>query len=375
MVYHIFNASHDEALANGGCNFTPPAAARRIDTDLAVLPYWYARPGEAVLVPEVALAENFVSSLPVGRDVAFAGDVSGATQVTVEPWGWNKALVRTLVKCGVHRDVMPGDEFLDNLRRLQNRKTSSNMLKSLRGELDEWLPGEASSMLAGTSYFVDDCKCLHGLKPFLSGSCMLKKPWSGSGRGVFRYDAPGCAATRRVEALVRRQGGVEAEPLYRRRLDFAAEFTATPDGAVRYAGLSVFLTTAAGAYAGNLVAPEGVLLARVEQEVGPRAFGAAVAALESKLPRLLAGRYVGPLGVDMMSVMTDRGPRLHPCVELNLRHTMGSVALSLRAWTGGDGPWRFVVAPCGTAAAAGAGAVCLTPGGRRFEAALLPQMS
>ena len=66
MVYHIFNASHDEALANGGCNFTPPAAARRIDTDLAVLPYWYARPGEAVLVPEVAMAENFVSSLPVG---------------------------------------------------------------------------------------------------------------------------------------------------------------------------------------------------------------------------------------------------------------------------------------------------------------------
>ena len=87
MVYHIFNASHDEALANGGCNFTPPAAARRIDTDLAVLPYWYARPGEAVLVPEVALAENFVSSLPVGRDVAFAGGETRTLQRTVEVKG------------------------------------------------------------------------------------------------------------------------------------------------------------------------------------------------------------------------------------------------------------------------------------------------
>ena len=345
MVYHIFNASHYEALANGGCNFTPPAAARRIDTDLAVLPYWYARPGEAVLVPEVALAENFVSSLPVGRGVAFAGDVSGSTQVTVEPWGWNKALVRTLVKRGVPRDVMPGDEFLDNLRRLQNRKTSSNLLKSLRGELDELLPGEASSMLAGTSYFVDDCKCLHGLKPFLSGSCMLKKPWSGSGRGLRqgfgRLDEALAGWVRRV---LSRQGGLSVEPFLTKRCDLALEFEAHPGGQWDYVGPSVFVTDATGRYAGSLVAPDDVLLRAIDRQVDLRLVDEARRLVEQLLPRLAEG-YTGPVGVDMMVVEGKRGEAaLHPCVEVNLRRTMGRVALDLRRHLAAGLTARFVLA-------------------------------
>ena len=49
------------------------------------------------------------------------------------------------------------------------------------------------------------------------------------------------------------------------------------------------------------------------------------------LQPLMAGHYVGPFGVDMM-VLSDRGNgfKIHPCVELNLRRTMGHVALS--AW-------------------------------------------
>lgn len=347
MVYHIFNASHDEALANGGCNFTPPAAARRIDTDLAVLPYWYARPGEAVLVPEVALAENFVSSLPVGRGVAFAGDVSGATQVTVEPWGWNKALVRTLVKRGVHRDVMPGDEFLDNLRRLQNRKTSSNLLKSLRGELDEWLPGEASSMLAGTSYFVDDCKCLHGLKPFLSGSCMLKKPWSGSGRGLFKTSDIEAGRTLAWSAsVIREQGGVEVQPFLDNAGNCAAEFIVNPDCTAVFTGFSLFSTAGGGAYSGNSVKP-GVetdirrALGRSEVVLSP-----AVEALCRMLPRVLKG-YYGPVGVDMMICRPSQHEsqmRLFPCVEMNLRRTMGMVALALGSLLarGSTGDYRIM---------------------------------
>ena len=35
--------------------------------------------------------------------------------------------------------------------------------------------------------------------------------------------------------------------------------------------------------------------------------------------------YVGPFGIDMM--VTKEG--LHPCVEINLRRTMGHVALSI----------------------------------------------
>ena len=48
-------------------------------------------------------------------------------------------------------------------------------------------------------------------------------------------------------------------------------------------------------------------------------------------PRLFEGHYSGPFGVDMMIVAREDGNGflLHPCVEINMRRTMGHVALSL----------------------------------------------
>ena len=43
------------------------------------------------------------------------------------------------------------------------------------------------------------------------------------------------------------------------------------------------------------------------------------------LPAIIDGKYVGPFGVDMMIAEEQ----LHPCVEINLRRTMGHVALAL----------------------------------------------
>ena len=49
------------------------------------------------------------------------------------------------------------------------------------------------------------------------------------------------------------------------------------------------------------------------------------------LEGVLKGSYTGPFGVDMMVVAREdqQGFWLHPCVEINLRRTMGHVALSL----------------------------------------------
>jgi hypothetical protein len=67
--------------------------------------------------------------------------------------------------------------------------------------------------------------------------------------------------------------------------------------------------------------------------------------------------YTGPFGIDMMIVARpDRqGLLLHPCVEINVRRTMGHVALSLSP--SGNAPvqlmriehdvnYRLKVTPC-----------------------------
>jgi len=43
---------------------------------------------------------------------------------------------------------------------------------------------------------------------------------------------------------------------------------------------------------------------------------------------MLNGKYRGPFGVDMM-IVHGQQPALHPCVEINLRRTMGHAALML----------------------------------------------
>ena len=48
---YLFNPEHDLALASGEINYMPPASARQMATELALLPVWYAEEGSEVLAP------------------------------------------------------------------------------------------------------------------------------------------------------------------------------------------------------------------------------------------------------------------------------------------------------------------------------------
>ena len=69
-----------------------------------------------------------------------------------------------------------------------------------------------------------------------------------------------------------------------------------------------------------------------------------VEALRQTLTTLVAPHYAGPLGADMILYRTSTGSTsINPCVELNLRHTMGMVAAALGQRHAMRG--RFVIAP------------------------------
>ena len=105
-----------------------------------------------------------------------------------------------------------------------------------------------------------------------------------------------------------------------------------------YAGLSLFHTVN-GAYTGNMLATETWKRAALERYV-PLAL---LDAVQSRLCQLIGttfrGRYEGPLGVDMMIVSRPEGEgfALHPCVEVNVRRTMGHVALALSQMVNPEG--------------------------------------
>ena len=112
-------------------------------------------------------------------------------------------------------------------------------------------------------------------------------------------------------------------------LDFAMEFECN-GGRARFAGYSVFSNDSHCSYDSGIVAPQETLGRIIASRLqNPNLLPAIQASLCDILTLIVATHYDGPLGIDMM-VYDDRGTmRIAPCVEMNLRMTMGAVAIPL----------------------------------------------
>jgi hypothetical protein len=163
------------------------------------------------------------------------------------------------------------------------------------------------------------------------GRAMAKSPWSSSGRGVFRVEAEDnvIPADARMRNIIKQYGGIAIEEYCERIQDFALEFYARKDGTITYAGLSVFNTSVGGNYLGNIEGTQAELQGLINRLLPWEKVKTCIERLIHHLQLLINGNYIGPLGVDLMVVKQEEVLKLHPCVEINLRNTMGHVALLL----------------------------------------------
>ena len=203
---------------------------------------------------------------------------------------------------------------------------ATELLKPLRESLPSNTVGEAK--------YIDDAS---GLSYSEGHPVVWKAPWSSSGRGI-RYIHDRQQFERNLSwarRVIAQQKGIMVEPYYQKVCDFAMEFEAMTDWSrapfvheVVYKGLSLF-TTKNGAYTGNVIATE-----RAKREILSKYIPENVLEiLKNKIVELMKpvaeDIYHGPFGVDMMIVSEGGKLAVHPCVELNLRRTMGHVALSI----------------------------------------------
>lgn len=323
---HIFNPEHDIALASNLTNFTAPHAGRQLRADLCFLPALWAAEGDVVLVEDVDYAARAFRRATRGRkcqvDYVTKHQLANLPMDAVEPWGWDAALRHQLLRAEVDETLLPTETAVAEIRQLSHRQTSAVLLRQLQGE---GLIGE--SLLCESEETV-----MHQLS--LHPRLVLKAPWSSSGRGI-RFINGELNDYHRgwLRNLLKSQGGVMAEPYYQKVKDFGMEFESTDNG-IRYLGLSLFHTIN-GAYTGNILATEHVKREMMSRYVSLDLLDA----VQQKICHTLSlGNYRGPFGIDMMVVRNEKcgmrnvkcdGCLLHPCVELNLRRTMGHVALAL----------------------------------------------
>ena len=330
MTFHIFNPEHDMALAFGQPFFTPPHVVRAMRVNLGFLPGLWAKRGDVVIVDDVNYAlkaahkagkleeKVLFMTLNEATQMLHSGD---SLQADIQPWGWDMVICQQLRRVGIPDDMLPDAQHLLQIRSWSNRTTGAMLLRNVRKQIPETI-GE-SFVCSSIDEVTDLCEKYHDI--------VIKAPWSCSGRGI-RY-VQGLLdehLEKWVNNILMQQNAVTVEPFYNKVIDLGMEFTALQDGTVRYDGLSVFHTEN-GAYMGNIIATEQHKRERIVKFVSVDMLEIVKTTLQKELEMLFKGRYVGPLGIDMMVVAYKERFALHPLVEMNLRRTMGHVALAFNA--------------------------------------------
>lgn len=327
----VFNPETDFALASGLAHYTAPAKIRLLRSRLAYLPALCGRRGDAILIPEPT--DNFdegmnVKSLPYrqlcidkGIDALTPSQLRDCLRLDpdrfdeIVPWGWNRTIITELEELGVRRDLMPSKRRMDALRQLTHRRTSivfNRELNTLTG-LETPLPVELFSE-DDAMEFMHRCP-----------GCYFKSPWSSSGRGIMVGGMLNERLSREwIHGVIRRQRSVMAETPCLRVIDFATEWRCA-GGKAEFIGYSLFKTTSGGSYTANVIDTQNAL----EAEIGhysPIPMPTLLAVQKRVIEKCVAADYEGPLGID--GCASENGD-FRPCLELNLRLTMGHLALTI----------------------------------------------
>ena len=310
-VTHFFNPENDLALAVGPKPYTPPKAAVALREACSELPLWWADEGDAVLVSGDEAAERAIS---LKQSYGLAGEIVTAVPEgsRPDPWGWSAHTRRLLAARGASTNLMPDDATLARLRQVSHRRTAVAVHRLL-GTDGRLMPVEADSVALA----------LDTVDRF--GRAVIKLPWSSSGRGIlYSASMPRAILGQQIEGMIRRQGSVTVEPMFDRISDFAALFYIR-DSRAEYRGMSAFATDGRGSYAGNIAADQQTIIRHA-------GFDAKCVAsdLAAALDKVVSPYYTGWAGVDMLTYLTGRGTvALAPCIEVNLRRTMGVAALEI----------------------------------------------
>jgi hypothetical protein len=339
---HLFNPGNEMEILCGKSHYTPPYTVQKMAADLELLPVWYGGAGSFTLVRNVK-SSHFVLSLPKEFRPNFSspmilnlmmkelyrrrkiGEKPKLPPLTAAFWGISPrsiAIFSELKQAGMNIEV---PEWKEDYLTLTRRQTAAECLKRLQ----ENIP--ITPAIKIPEFFSD----MDALKTFAAGNrapFVVKTPFSSSGRGLYWLTGNelDSRAVSWMNGALKKQGVVSIEPVLDKVMDFAVEFYADGQGEVRYAGLSVFETQAQGQFIGCMLGTQEMLMQRLNEYISTEDFLFLAEQVRLILQETVGASYTGYMGVDMMIYKTEDGNyAVHPFVELNLRYTMGLVAMQL----------------------------------------------
>lgn len=291
MTLYLFNPEHDYALANNDPNFVAPESARRFAKD----------------------CDGFMQSFSFSKDKN-----EDSTINNIETWGWDRAIKRRLIKEGISDNLLPSDESLDNIRRLSHRQTASDAMHFLKSRLACLSLPMPAAKLQTVSEILNFCRDLS----IKNKGTIFKAPYSGNGRGIIHIEKEvNTSQIKQLESVLNHQGVILGEPKYDVIQDFAMEFKCK-NKSTSFCGYSLFHTNSFS-YDHNLLLSDIAIEKRLSHWISLLKLESIKEAIIDYFNTYIAPYYEGYAGVDMFVYSDEKGYRINPMVEINLRYTMG----------------------------------------------------
>ncbi|SUB89934.1 Uncharacterised protein [Porphyromonas macacae] len=315
----VYNPGHEEALPLAPkATYTPPRIVWRMMTDLGLLARFEATPEDLIYIPNgsfeiFTLYDHKGNSVPTeSATETYRLSLWGAEPHTAE-------YIRSSLQAKGINVLSP--VFPPEIAKLSHRALAAAGMHSMglpARNIPVWIscPEEMECSLANFKK--------QGITHLLA-----KLPFTGSGRGLISIELP---VEKQLEEkllkALKKYGSISIEPFLNVSENWATEWYCDGKGAVVFTALSHFITRTNGAYDGNILAPQSRLYNLLESKC--RSAKTDLSDLLDKQQRFLSSvynNYNGFLGVDMFFHTDDTGNiHLHPCVEINVRQTMGLLA-------------------------------------------------
>jgi hypothetical protein len=330
-VLHWFNpnAESEEVARLNKQPFTAKRNVTLLEEDLDMVPLAWARRDDVLLLRKEPSREHLRNirawgfPMPECISVNDPKDLKERRIGGMRPWAWQQKASDVLEPFSHTMSENVGQKWRGSSESKWMSKRMGYDLEKLLGEpVGEW------------------CISFEALETYVEksdGDVLLKAAYSNAGRGHCRLldgewtkSAQGWA--RRV---LKEHGAILVEPWLDRVIDFSAQYEVDAKGEIKHVGMTRVLNDDLGRFRGSLVLPKWAQ--GVDSELSAFLFrdSNANAFYKYEVPELLKKLmegcdYVGAIGVDSMVYRDSEGQYVfRPVVEVNVRHTMGRVAVEL----------------------------------------------
>ena len=347
---YIFNATCEMAISNGTVSFMPNRILTRFEQDLDVLPICYAESEDVILVNQIPDAKFLESLQDVGISIPrfklFPQALNNQAflkeeKAYLKPWGWSPRIHHQLApfksQCSQAYLDQPNANWKTEHKELYSRKLALECLEYITSN-------SPSNKYISRDIFPVICTKQSEVEELQNKwqQVVIKSPWSSSGRGlqVLRKAFINKSVEQALGGVLKSQGYVMVEALVDKQLDFSVQFHSDGKGNLEFLGFGFFDTNDNGQYQANYIGYTPNLfnqsLSKEEQEL-------LVTEIEKALKEYnITDEYCGYLGVDCMLFLDTKGEmKVQPCLEINLRYNMGTIAIKLNPYIHSESKGTF----------------------------------